>query len=152
MKIHERVHTGGSHLPVPNVTKPLQTTVVLRNITCLIQKKGHLLAPNMTYHSHTIPTWKNMKGPTQERSNFLFQMWQVISKLGNWKKSWMTQTGEKPFVCSHLVQEYGFSAPRILWWVLKQLLCKNHLSHFEQTNGFSPVWSFHDFFNYHFWK
>ena len=71
-------HRVGSHLPVPNVTSPLQTMVIWRNITWLKQERGHLLAPNMTYHCHTVPTWKNMKGLIQERFICQFKMWQVL--------------------------------------------------------------------------
>ena len=56
MKIHERVHTGGSHLPVPNVTSPLQTIVIWWNISWLIDIFLNYLS-NLKQANSFSPLW-----------------------------------------------------------------------------------------------
>ena len=41
--------------------------------------------------------------------------------------------------CHKLDRENGSFPSPTIWRVFKPLLCKNHLSHFEQTSGFSLV-------------
>ena len=56
--IFSRVNTRGKPLACSKCEKFLTELVIWRDITWLIQKRGHLVAPNVTCHSHTVPTWK----------------------------------------------------------------------------------------------
>ena len=71
--------------------------VIWRNITWLTQERGHLLAPNMTYHCHTVSTWKTWKDLYRRDSFVSSKCDKCFTGNSDFRFYYMINKGEKQF-------------------------------------------------------